>query len=55
MQQLNERQLEIMRRTYPGFREKDKTIQRVKAGERLYRENPGYVPVEQEDNHANGH
>ena len=44
MHTLNERQLEIMRVNYPGFKEKDATVRHVKADEARYKKQPGYMP-----------
>ena len=38
---LNEHQLEIMRATYPGFREKDMVVSHVKADQRRYKTEDG--------------
>jgi hypothetical protein len=50
---LNERQLEIMQKNYPGFRDKDAVSRRVREDNRRYRamldNGPVYVPaIEQE-------
>lgn len=43
--QLNDHQLAVMRSTYPGFKEKDAVVRRVKASQRQYHATPGYVPL----------
>lgn len=41
---LTERQLEIMRVNYPGFKKFDADVRYTKVDEKKYREYPGYVP-----------
>ena len=47
MNVLNEKQLEIMRSSIPGFREKEAITRHVRADEKRYKLNPGYVPPSQ--------
>lgn len=46
---LNEQQLQVMRQTYTGFKEKDETIKRVREDVKRYRgmkeSGPVYIPV----------
>lgn len=48
MRDLNEQQLKVMLQSYPGFREKDAVIRRIKEDNKRYRamlENgPTYIP-----------
>ena len=51
MHALNERQLEIMRVNYPGFKEKDEAMRRVKDDEARYKKQLGYTPFLEGDKH----
>lgn len=44
---LTEHQLLVMRINYPGFKEKEATVRRVKADEQRYKQKPGYEPKEE--------
>lgn len=41
---LSERQLEIMRESYPGFREKDEAVRRIREDQLRYKREIGYIP-----------
>ena len=47
MNMLNERQLEIMRASYPGFKEKDAVVRHTLAEQKRYKATPGYIPPKQ--------
>lgn len=49
---LSERQLEIMRESYPGFREKDEVVRRIREDQLRYKREVGYIPRYAERDHV---
>jgi hypothetical protein len=52
LMQLNERQLEIMRQTYPGFRKLEDAARRTKEDSARYHNQIGYTPHEDQTQSA---
>lgn len=50
MHQLSDRQIEIMRETYPGFKDADNKRRHLQAEREIYKQQPGYRPFAEEQN-----